>query len=142
MKENIMQLIMLALAAVSCYGYFRRAEKLMELRAEFAVFVCLSAMGLTMLLAAVLHLLQPAIYAAFVLGIVLAVYSTFRRESLRDFLQPGVVFLVLCAVTFFLLLYGSRLTHVYNFSHWGAILKMIIQRGALPENESLLYFPA
>lgn len=137
-----MQLIMLALAAVSCYGYFRRAEKLMGLRAEFAVFVCLSALGLTMLLAAVLHLLQPAIYAVFALGLVLACYSLFRRESLRDFLQPGVIFLVLCAGAFFLLLYGSRLTHVDNFSHWGAILKMIIQRGALPGNESLVYFPA
>lgn len=142
MKETIIQLIMLALAAVSCYGYFRRAEKLFDLRAEFAVFISFTALGLTMLLAGVLGILVPAAYTLFALGLALAVWSIVRREGLKDFLKPGVVFMLLCCGFFFVLLYGSKLTHIDNYSHWGAILKMIIQRDALPANEPLVYFPA
>ena len=142
MKETIIQLIMLALAAVSCYGYFRRAEKLFDLRAEFAVFISFTALGFTMLLAGVLGILVPAAYTLFALGLALAVWSIVRREGLKDFLKPGVVFMLLCCGFFFVLLYGSKLTHIDNYSHWGAILKMIIQRDALPANEPLVYFPA
>ncbi len=142
MKESIIQLAMLALAAISCYGYFRRAEKLFALRAEFAVFTSFTALGLLMLIAGVLDILAPAAYTLFALGLALAVYSIVRREALKDFLRPGVVFLLLCCGFFFVLLYGSKLTHIDNYSHWGAILKMIIQRGALPANEPLVYFPA
>ena len=142
MKESIIQLIMLALAAISCYGYFRRAEKLFALRAEFAVFTSFTALGLLMLIAGVLDILAPAAYTLFALGLALAVYSIIRREVLKDFLKPGVVFLLMCCGFFFVLLYGSKLTHIDNYSHWGAILKMIIQRGALPANEPLVYFPA
>ena len=142
MKETIIQLIMLALAAVSCYGYFRRTEKVFELRAEFAVFISFTALGLLMLLAGVLGILVPAVYTLFAFGLALAVWSIVRREALKDFLKPGVVFLLLCCGFFFVLLYGSKLTHIDNYSHWGAILKMIIQRDALPANEPLVYFPA
>ena len=142
MKETIIQLIMLALAAVSCYGYFRRAEKLFDLRAEFAVFISFTALGFTILLAGVLGILVPAAYTLFALGLALAVWSIVRREGLKDFLKPGVVFMLLCCGFFFVLLYGSKLTHIDNYSHWGAILKMMIQRDALPANEPLVYFPA
>ena len=142
MKESIIQLIMLTLSAISCYGYFRRVEKLFSLRAEFAVFISLTALGLLMLLAGVLNILVPAAYAVFALGLALAVYSIVRRETLKAFLKPGVVFLLLCCGFFFVLLYGSKLTHIDNYSHWGAILKMIIQRDALPANDTLVYFPA
>ena len=142
MKGSIIQLGMLALAAFSCYGYFRRAEKIFALRAEFAVFTSFTALGLLMLLAGVLNILVPAVYALFALGLALAVWSIVRREALKDFLKPGVVFLLVCCGFFFVLLYGSKLTHIDNYSHWGAILKMIIQRDALPANDPLVYFPA
>lgn len=142
MKESVIQLATLAFAAISCYGYFRRAEKIFALRAEFAVFTSFTALGLLMLLAGVLDILVPAAYTLFVLGLALAVYSVVRREALKDFLKPGVVFLLLCCGFFFALLYGSKLTHIDNYSHWGAILKMIIQRDALPANDTLVYFPA
>ena len=131
MKERIIQLIMLSLSFISCYGYFRRAEKLFALRAEFAVFISFTSIGLLMLLAGVLGILVPAAYALFALGLALAVYSIVRREALKDFLRPGVVFLILCCGFLFVLLYGSKLTHIDNYSHWGAILKMVDRKSVV-----------
>ena len=142
MIEKLLQLARLGLAALACYGFLRAGMRACRLRAELALPVCLAALGLVMLLGGILGALAPTAWLLLILGLGLAGWSLFRRESLRPLGTPGMLFFCACAVFFLALLYGSRLTHIDNFSHWGAILKLIEAEDALPAHNRLVYFPA
>ena len=142
MSEKILQGMRLILTAGACYGFLRSAMRIFRLRAEFALPVSFAAVGLVMILGGILGFLLPTAWLLLAAGIGLAGMSLFYRESLRPILTPGVLFFFVCAAFFLLLLYGSRLTHVDNFSHWGAILRLIESGDALPEHNRLVYFPA
>ena len=142
MIEKLPQLMRLGLAALACYGCLRGVMRAYRLRAELALPVSLAAMGLVMLLGGVLGALTPTACGLLALGLGLAGWSLFRRDSLRELRTPGMLFFGACAIFFLALLYGSRLTHIDNFSHWGAILKLIEAEDALPAHNRLVYFPA
>lgn len=142
MIEKLLQLLRLALTLLACCGYLRACMRAFRLRAELALPVSLSAIGLVMLLGGVLGVLVPTVWLLLAVGLGLAALSVVRRESLRGLKTPGMVFFCACAVFFFLLLHGSRLSHIDNYSHWGAILKLIEGGDALPAHNRLVYFPA
>lgn len=142
MSEKILQLLRLFLTAAACYGFLRGAMRAFRLRAEFALPVSLAAVGLVMLLGGVMGFLAPTAWLLLAIGLVLTGLSLYRRESLRALLSPGMLFFCACAIFFLFVLFGSRLNHIDNYSHWGAILKIIESGDALPEHNRLVYFPA
>ncbi len=142
MSEKLLQITRLLLTLAACYGWLRGCMRAFRLRGEFALSVSFAGMGLVLLLAGILGFLLPAVWLLEGLGLALAAVSLLRREGLRPLLTPGMFFFCICAGFFLLLLYGSRLNHIDNYSHWGAILKLIESRDALPEHNRLVYFPA
>jgi hypothetical protein len=58
-------------------------------------------------------------------------------ESLRIFISPSFVFLLLASVLFWLLLRNVRLTDYDNFSHWAVIVKNMSWQHALPDMHSI-----
>lgn len=142
MTEKLLQLARLGLALLACCGYLRAAMGAFRLRPEQALPLCFAALGLAMLVAGVLGVLAPAVWLLLALGLVLLARSLLRGESPRDCLTPGMLFFGVCAAGFLVILYGSRLVHIDNFSHWGAILKLIEAGDALPAHNPLVYFPA
>ena len=107
MIEKLLQLLRLALTLLACCGYLRACMRAFRLRAELALPVSLSAIGLVMLLGGVLGVLVPTVWLLLAVGLGLAALSVVRRESLRELKTPGMVFFCACAVFFFLLLHGS-----------------------------------
>ena len=142
MIERCLQLFRLALCLLSVYGYMRLCMRRLLLEPEFALPVSLSGIGLLMLLCSLLRLTLPAAWALLAAGFALTVYSLYRRESLRTLLRPGLLFVAVCSVYFMFLLYGVKLFHIDNYSHWGTIVKTILRLDALPEHDPLVYFPA
>ncbi len=142
MSEKLLQMMRLLLTLAACYGWLCGCMRAFRLRGEFALPVTLAGMGLLLLLAGVLGFLMPTVWLLEALGLGLAARSLFWRENLRSLITPGVLFFCACAAFFLVLLYGSRLNHIDNYSHWGAILKLIESGDALPEHNRLVYFPA
>ena len=142
MAEKLFQLFRLTLCFVSLYGGVRFIMRSFSMRAEFALPFCLSAIGLFLVFFAVCNLLIPAIWFVFILGIVSTVFSIRRKDPVRFFYTAGIRFFLFFSALFLFLLYGSRLTHIDNYSHWGAILKLISVLGKLPDHNPLVYFPS
>ena len=92
MIEKLLQLLRLALTLLACYGCLRGVMRAFRLRAELALPVSLSAIGLVMLLGGVLGALVPTVWLLLAVGLGLAALSVVRRESLRELKTPGMVF--------------------------------------------------
>ena len=65
MIEKLLQLLRLALTLLACCGYLRACMRAFRLRAELALPVSLSAIGLVMLLGGVLGVLVPTVWLMF-----------------------------------------------------------------------------
>lgn len=126
---------------LSCYGYLQYLRK--YLRPEFCIGLLFSGIGSVLFLAGILNLLREAVWCIWLGGLLLAGWSVFRKESVKNVLCFGTVFFLVFAVFFLFLLPGSEFTHYDNFSHWALVSRIVTQQSRFPNyNDCNIMFPS
>ncbi|MHB1454390.1 MAG: hypothetical protein ACYCYM_10620 [Saccharofermentanales bacterium] len=70
--------------------------------------------------------------AIFLIGLILSVYSVFKRDRLRVLMSAGLLFFLTISVYFLLMFDGQKFITYDNFSHWATIVKTILLNNRLP----------
>jgi len=131
-------LIRLCLLAISLGGYLLCLRK--RIRIELAVGVLFAGIGSAMFAAGILHILKETAWLLFAWGLYLSFqeakawrgnkcFHTLRGSDNAAF---TLIYLVLAAIFFFVLLFRSKFTHYDNFSHWGVAAKLVSQKDMFP----------
>lgn len=131
-------LIRLALLAISLWGYLLYLRK--RIRMELAVGILFAGIGSVMFAAGILHILKETAWLIFAGGLYLSFQEAkgWRgKKSLRmlrgeDNAAFTLIYLVLAAIFFFVLLFRSKFSHYDNFSHWGVAAKLVSQKDMFP----------
>ena len=131
-------LIRLCLLAISLGGYLLCLRK--RIRIELAVGVLFAGIGSAMFAAGILHILKETAWLLFAWGLYLSFQEAKawrgnkRFHTLRgsDNAAFTLIYLVLAAIFFFVLLFRSKFTHYDNFSHWGVAAKLVSQKDMFP----------
>ena len=131
-------LIRLCLLAISLGGYLLCLRK--RIRIELAVGVLFAGIGSAMFAAGILHILKETAWLLFAWGLYLSFQEAKawrgnkRFHALRgsDNAAFTLIYLVLAAIFFFVLLFRSKFTHYDNFSHWGVAAKLVSQKDMFP----------
>jgi len=131
-------LIRLCLLAISLGGYLLCLRK--RIRIELAVGVLFAGIGSAMFAAGILHILKETAWLLFAWGLYLSFQEakawrgnkSFHTLRGSDNAAFTLIYLVLAAVFFFVLLFRSKFTHYDNFSHWGVAAKLVSQKDMFP----------
>lgn len=125
-----MVLLRLLVLLLSCYGYIRWIA--CHVRVEFAPGVLFSSLCAAMFFAGILNVMLEAAWAVCILGVCLGIRSLIQRESWKNLLCPGILFLAAAAVILLVWLHGMILTDYDDFSHWGTVVKVMLAENRLP----------
>ena len=119
-----------ALLICSCLGYaaFFSARLHIMLVPGFLM----AGIGSLMFVAGTLGFLPAAAVAVFVAGLALLVYD--RLRHIHAFRDAGFLFFALCCAGLFLLLRRAEYVEWDNFSHWGLISRLLLQKNAFPDS--------
>lgn len=128
--NKLIILARLFLFFLSCYGYIQYLHK--SVRLEFCIGLLFSFIGSVLFLAGILNLLRPAVWILFLIGLLLFGYSVKQKQSLSDMLCPGILFFILLSVFLFFTLYGCKLVHYDNFTHWARATRALISNHRFP----------
>lgn len=131
-------LIRLCLLAISLGGYLLYFRK--RIRIELAAGVLFASIGSVMFAAGILHILKETAWLIFAVGLYLSFQEAkgwsgkkrFREFQESDNAAFTLMYLVLAAIFFFVLLFRSEFTHYDNFSHWGVAAKLVSQKDMFP----------
>jgi hypothetical protein len=115
---------------VSFYGYLQYVSK--KIKLEFSLAVIFSGIGSVMFLAGILNVLRECAVLILLGGILLAIDSLRKRESIKNVVSPGTLFFGVMAVYLLVLLYGDEFVHYDNFSHWAIAIKVMLQNNRFP----------
>lgn len=127
-----MIVVRLLLLALSLYGLSRLTMRRLKLPVEGALPLTMVSIATTVTLAGMINLLSEAVWLIWAAGLVLAVRSLWRRESLRAVLTPGTCFFAAGAVGLAILTSGAHFLEYDDFSHWALVARTILLRDALP----------
>lgn len=127
-----MIVVRLLLLALSLYGLSRLTMRRLKLPVEGALPLTMVSIATTVTLAGMINLLSEAVWLIWAAGLVLAVRSLWRRESLRAVLTPGTCFFAAGAVGLALLVRGARFYQYDDFGHWALVVRILFARDALP----------
>ena len=125
----VVTIIRLALLCASLYGFMRLVSR--HIAPELSIGFTFACIGSAMLLAGVLNALPQA-----ALLICLGGLFCLGRELMRDRRLPmpsagGWFFLGLC-VMLAVRVWGCRLNHLDNFTHWGLVVKHMLATDRFP----------
>ncbi len=133
----------LAFVAGLC-GWFCLVSCLTKLKDAFILIFTLCVLTLTLFTAGLLHLIYPMAWILFFGGIGLFVYFTVRaarkKFSLSFLISPGLVFFFVFSAAFIPILWGVRLYHYDNFSHWGTVLSEMLAFNDFPTAQTIVVF--
>lgn len=139
----LLQGFRLLLAALSVIGWAAALRRRYALRAELAIFLALSGIGLVLFIAGCVGALLWSAWGVFAGGLVMLALSLRRRERLRELFTPGLVFFCVFSAFFLVILYRGIFTHPDNFSHWAAATKRLLELDRFPKmGDRLVYATA
>ncbi|WP_026702680.1 hypothetical protein [Salibacterium aidingense] len=123
--------------AISVYVKYRIAPAVLPL------FLFTSTI-LVLFLGGLLNVLAETVYVLFAGGLLLFVYSvsqyTQKKWQASALLSPGLIFFIAASVFFTVLLKEAVFLHYDNFSHWGLIVKELVQSNSLPDESSIITY--
>lgn len=139
----ISNIVMLLLFAISMIGYIMYLEKKLKLQIEFMPIISIALITILLFLGGLLNILPLLSIILFMLGIYLfifEVYTNIRGENsyhtVKKYLTPGIILFVIVGIYFLFMLKDQHLIHYDNFSHWGLIVKNMLNSNALPNFEN------
>ncbi len=129
-----MQIVKIFLVLISFIGYYLYAKRKLKIKEEFIPICIFSTIGVLEFLAGILNFMRLMAIAICAVGIVLLVKEIYlinkNKEKIK--INFNCIFFILFAGLFAYLLKGVRLIHYDNFSHWGIVVKEILEENRLP----------
>ncbi len=133
----------LAFVAGLC-GWFCMTLRWIKLKDAFIPVVTLCSLTLILFASGLFHLIYPMAWILFFGGVGLLVYfiaETVRKKfSFSFLLSPGFVFFFVFSAAFIPILWGVRLYHYDNFSHWGTVLSEMLAFDDFPTAQTVVVF--
>ena len=120
------------LLCLSCYGYLYLIVDKGKIKVEFSPAILFSAIGSAMFFAGILNILKETCFAIFIAGIAFAIYSFVKKYNPLRFICPGTVFFFICLVYLGYFYYGCKLREYDDFTHWGLVVRSLLQTDRLP----------
>lgn len=121
------------LLAVSMYGYIRFLCG--KIRPEFAPAVLFAGVGSVIFLSGILNIMKETAVVIVLGGLALTVRSIVKKETPRPLICPAFFFYIAAGGLFFILLYDVKFNNYDSFSHWGVVLKSMLQKNRFPNFE-------
>ena len=132
MIDFCFKIVRILLLCMSCYGWCAYMVHKKKIKVEFALSTLIAGIGGIVFFAGLLNMLAEISFFICGLGILLAICSLVKRESIRQLLSPGIVVFLVALVALGGLLYGTKYTGYDNFSHWGVVARLIVRENRFP----------
>lgn len=123
-------LIRFSLLALSVCGYLLFISK--HIRTEFALGVFFTGLCSVMFFAGILNVMAETAFAVWLVGLILAGISIYRRASLKQLFCPGIIIFAVSALVLLLLIHGRKIIEYDDFSHWALVTKLIYRQDRIP----------
>lgn len=108
---------------------------------EFCPIVACSFVGIVMFIGSVANLLEAASVAVMVGGLLSLAVSAFFLFKKRDFTKRDAISLsvwTIAVIAMFILTFDKLLTNCDDFSHWGAVIQVMLDNGRLPNESDIM----
>lgn len=129
---------------LSLCGWFCLTACTTKLKSAFVPVFTVVTLTLTLFLCGLIHLLQPAAWTLFFLGIALlilfVVLAICKKVSLSFLYSPGLIFFFVASAVFIPILWGAHYYHYDNFSHWGTVLSEMLAFNDFPNAHMVVVF--
>ncbi len=135
--EVLMIFIRLSLLLISLYGYAGYLHNRRHMKAEFIPATLFSMIGCCVFFAGLLNILETASALILVTGLVFFVRNRKERQPIFLIRSWGIILSVFLCVVFFSLTYQNKFLDYDDFSHWGMVVRGIVEDNAFPNFESI-----
>lgn len=125
----LLKIIRLILLCASTYGYMQHFGR--KLVPALSIGFTFTSIGSAMFLAGLLNLLPEAALAIFLGGLCCLVADVVRGAWKPSISLAGICFLAMLAILL-ARLYGCRLIHLDNFTHWALAVKHMLVKNRFP----------
>ena len=142
----MMLLLRLLLFVISTVGTFELIRKVSgdEVNIYFLPSLTAAIQVCVLFLAGLLNLLPEAVYGLYLVGIVGFIYSVCKNKSLaflKSYINPGYILTFALLLIFAVYLRGKVFTDYDNFSHWGLVVKRMLETNRYPNfKDTLIQF--
>ena len=142
----MLALLKLLLFVISTFGTFELIRKISgdEVNIYFLPSLTAAIQVCVLFLAGLLNLLPEAVYALYLVGFAGFIYSVCKNKglsSLKAYLNPGYILTFALLLIFAVYLRGKVFTHYDNYSHWGLVVKRMLETNRYPNfKDTLIQF--
>ncbi len=137
-----MVFVKLFLLGISTLGSLELIRKICDDKVDIYFLPSLTiAIQVTFLFAAgLLNLLPEVTYVLYFIGFAGFIYGLCKKKTsvLKPYMNAGYVFLLISLILLGLYLSGKILSHIDNFSHWGLVVKEMLEANRFPNFEGSL----
>lgn len=122
------------IAIVSIIGWAAEYAYRLRTRPELGLPLSICTIILTVYVFGLVNALMPGAWIAACSGCVLFLWTLIkRRDILKGFFSPGILFLALFAVFLGWQVHDDALSHNDDFNHWAVIVKNMLLRNSYPD---------
>ena len=142
----MLALLKLLLFVISTFGTFELIRKISgdEVNIYFLPSLTAAIQVCVLFAAGLLNLLPEAVYALYLVGFAGFIYSVCKNKglsSLKSYLNPGYILTFALLLIFAVYLRGKVFTHYDNYSHWGLVVKRMLETNRYPNfKDTLIQF--
>lgn len=143
-KINMHEFILIlrtGLFILSFCGFYFWCGKNIKIHKAFYPALIFSSITLAIFIGGILNILNLMVYLVFFTGCILFFLHLDMIKKLT--VSSDLLFLILFAGAFLILLKGQKLLHYDNFSHWGLVVRQILLTGRFPNfQDEIIIFQA
>ncbi|UOQ45323.1 hypothetical protein MUN89_05075 [Halobacillus salinarum] len=137
-------IIMFTLMLISFTGYGIYLKSKFNLVPAAIPIVLFSSIVVVLFISGLVQLILPAVYLIFAVGLLLFVYGLFLmardKRLFINLLTPSTVFFIAGTAFFAFLLRDAIFIQYDIFSHWGLIVKEMVEENSLPDRSTVITF--
>ena len=137
----LLKIIRILLLLFSLYGYSQELRCKINLKAELVLPVLFASIGSIMFLAGILNILAETSIVFFAVGLILGFISIYRKDKPSSLITLGTVICAIIIAVLLALTYSNKYLDYDNFSHWGTVVRLVVEKDAFPNFEdSIIVF--
>lgn len=133
-----MQFLKIIFFIISSMGFYLRVSRRTKLKKEFIPILIISIITVIVFIAGILNFMKITTILIGTTGFILAINEFINiiknKTKIKLNFSLLIFFILLCLMVY--LLNGIKLTNYDDFSHWGLIVKDILQNDRLPNSTS------
>ena len=136
-------LLRLLLFGISTVGTFELIRKVSgdEVNIYFLPSLTVAIQVSVLFMAGLLNLLPETAYGLYLVGFAGFVYSVYKNKNLtflKSYFNPGYILMLALFLLFAVYLRGKVFTYTDNFTHWGLVVKTMLQTNRYPNFKDTL----